>query len=147
MFTIAVLTTISIFWDMVKLGGKASLWVMKWMFIITIVVGMIIPAFLSIYLTMCCISFVIWLIDLAAAKIMERDRRVDRSPFEFSKNWKRLTGATCSLGDKIEKRQASGSNEVYVVRSKNLAKATPVRPASRPITLDEIILCDVLLDD
>ena len=147
MFTILTLTTIGIWWDMVKIGGKAAAWVLKWMFIITVIAGIIIPALLSIFLTMCCISFAIWLVDFVLAKIMKRDRKIDRSPFDFSTNWKRLAGATGNFGERMEKRQNAGNNDIYAVRGKDLAKVKKVEQKNRPITLDEIILYDVIVDD
>lgn len=147
MITIAILTTISIWWDMVKLGGKAALWFLKWTMIITVFVGLMIPAFLGIYLTMCFISFMIWTADIIAATIRKAEPKLDRSPFDFRKNWYRLIGAIDKKAKKQEQKQAAKSNDIYVVRGKDLAKVTAAKPASRPITLDEIILCDVLLDD
>lgn len=147
MITIAILTTISIWWDMVKLGGKAALWLLKWAIIITAFVGMIIPVFFGTYLTMCFISFVIWTLDIIRATIMKTEPKLDRSPFDFRKNWYRLIGAIDKKAEKQKQKQAAKSNDIYVVRGRDLAKVTAAKPASRPITLDEIILCDVLLDD
>ena len=147
MITLMILTTMSLWWEMVKLGGKAALWVLKWCVIIFVFMGLVIPAFFSIYFAMCLISFIIWTADIIRANIMKTEPRLDRPPFDFRKNWDRLLRSINKRAEKQEKKQAARDNSIYVVKSKDLKKATPVKPAQQPVSMDEIILYDLILDD
>ena len=144
---IMILTTISILWDLVKLGGKAALWVLKWCIIISAFIGLIIPVFIGIFFMMCMVSFIAWALDIITAAVMKTEPKLDRSPFDFRKNWDKLLTGINRRAAKQAHKQASRNNDIYVVEGKDLAKATRVKPENQPISLDEIILCDLIFDD
>ena len=42
-------------------------------------------------------------------------------------------------------KQAARDNSIYVVKGRDLKKATPVKPEKQPVSMDEIILYDRLI--
>jgi hypothetical protein len=78
---------------------------------------------------------------------MKTEPMLDRPPFDFRKNWDRLLRSINKRAEKQEKKQATRDNSIYVVKSKDLKKATPVKSAKQPVSMDEIILYDLILDD
>jgi hypothetical protein len=109
--------------------------------------GMVIPAFFCIYFGMCLLSFIVWMADIIRASITKTEPRLDRSPFDFRKNWDKLLRSINKKAEKQEKKKASRDSGVYVVKGKDLKKANPVKPAKQPLSMDEIILYDLILDD
>ena len=145
MLTLYLILSISL--GAMKSAFKAIGWIFKWMFIIICILSVMIPLYLSILFIMCAVSFTIWAVDRIIARISEGEPGIRRSPLNLIKNMDSLNSAFTKVGSVIEGHQSSDDNEIYVVRGSDLIKVKKAAPEKRPITLDEIILCDVVLDD
>ena len=145
MLTLYLILSISL--GAMKSALKIIGWIFKWMFIMICIMTVMIPLYLSILFIMCAVSFTVWAADRIMAKISEGEPGIRRSPLNLMKNMDNLNSAFTKVGSVIEGHQSSDDNEIYVVRGSDLIKVKKAAPEKRPITLDEIILCDVILDD
>ena len=112
-------------------------WLFKWMLIITFIAGVSIPLFATALMIMCAVSFMAWLGNIIIAVIKGRTADTGRLPFNFAANLKMLMNWIEAFNAGTERRS----------KRRNCVVITPSDQAGRPISLDEMILYDVILDD
>ena len=145
MLTLYLILSISL--GALKNAFKIIGWIFKWIFILTCVLCIMLPLFLTVLSIMCAASFTIWLIDRIVAKAAGGEPNVKRPPLNLVKNTANLTGAFNKMNRAVERQQSAGNNDMYVVRGNDLVKVTRTTTRKQSITLDEIFLCDVILDE
>ena len=112
-------------------------WLFKWMLIFTFILGVSMPLFAAVLMTMCAISFAAWLGNIIVAGEKSQAADTGRRPFNFAGNLKKLLNWIEAFNAGIERRSTRGHSVVI----------TSADQAGRPISVDEMILCDVILDD
>ena len=112
-------------------------WLFKWMLIITFIAGVSIPLFATALMIMCAVSFAAWLGNIIIAGIKGQTADTGRLPFNFAANLKTLVNWIEAFNAGIEKRS----------KRSNCGMITPADQSDRPISVDEMILCDVILDE
>ena len=112
-------------------------WLFKWLLIITFILGVSIPLLATVLIIMCAISFISWLGNIIITRTEGQAADTGRRPFNFTGNLKTLMDWIEAFNSGMERR-STRSNCVVV---------TPADQAGRPISMDEMILCDVILDD